>query len=97
MNAGQVDLTPLFMCNLLNRLSICPVKGRASLKGEALTILETVSCYAHRYISGTSVFQLLNNMPLNLAYGPTSRWHHMEDKFDPNVDTQTLVSDERHS
>lgn len=32
VNAGQVDLTPLFMCNLLNRLSICPVKGRAQLK-----------------------------------------------------------------
>ena len=31
VNAGQVDLTPLFMCNLLNRLSICPVKGRACL------------------------------------------------------------------
>ena len=27
-SAGQVDLTPLFMCNLLNRLSLCPVKGR---------------------------------------------------------------------
>ena len=27
VNAGQVDLTPLFMCNLLNRLSICPIKG----------------------------------------------------------------------
>ena len=31
VNAGQVDLTPLFMCNLLNRLSICPVKGRTPL------------------------------------------------------------------
>jgi hypothetical protein len=29
VNAGQVDLTPLFMCNLLNRLSLYPVKGRA--------------------------------------------------------------------
>ena len=39
VNAGQVDLTPLFMCNLLNRLSICPVKGRwPSLKSQiALT------------------------------------------------------------
>jgi len=32
VNAGQVDLTPLFMCNLLNRLSLCPVKGRTQLK-----------------------------------------------------------------
>jgi hypothetical protein len=28
LSAGQGDLTPLFMCNLLNRLSLCPVKGR---------------------------------------------------------------------
>jgi hypothetical protein len=32
LSAGQVDLTPLFMCNLLNRLSLCPVKGRTRLK-----------------------------------------------------------------
>jgi hypothetical protein len=35
VNAGQVALTPLFMCNLLHRLSICPVKGRAGLKAGA--------------------------------------------------------------
>jgi hypothetical protein len=28
LSAGQVDLTPLFMCNPLHGLSICPVKGR---------------------------------------------------------------------
>jgi hypothetical protein len=27
-SAGQVDLTPLFMCNPLHGLSLCPVKGR---------------------------------------------------------------------
>ena len=32
VNAGQVDLTPLFMCNLLKRQSICPVKERDALK-----------------------------------------------------------------
>ena len=32
VNAGQVDLTPLFMCNPLHRLSICPVKERGCLK-----------------------------------------------------------------
>jgi hypothetical protein len=31
VNAGQVDLTPLFMCNLFNRLSVYPVKGRTRL------------------------------------------------------------------
>ena len=36
VNAGQVDLTPLFMCNLLNRLSICPVKGRTRHKCQGL-------------------------------------------------------------
>jgi hypothetical protein len=35
VTAGQVDLTPLFMCNLLNRLSICPVKGRTPLNSGA--------------------------------------------------------------
>jgi ribosomal protein S18 acetylase RimI-like enzyme len=40
-------------------------------------------------ISKKSAFELLNNMPLNLAYGPTDRWHHMGDLFDPNVDLST--------
>jgi hypothetical protein len=31
-SAGQVDLTPLFMCNPLHGLSLCPVKGRTLLK-----------------------------------------------------------------
>ena len=31
VNAGQVDLTPLFMCNSLHELSLCPVKGRTPL------------------------------------------------------------------
>ena len=31
MSAGQVDLTPLFMCSPLYGLSICPVKGRGRL------------------------------------------------------------------
>jgi hypothetical protein len=35
VNAGQVALTPLFMCNLVQRLSICPVKGRGGLKAGA--------------------------------------------------------------
>ena len=35
-DAGQVDLTPLFMCNSLHELSLCPVKGRTPLNpGEA--------------------------------------------------------------
>jgi hypothetical protein len=33
--AGQVDLTPLIKCNRLNRLSLCPVRGRARLKAGA--------------------------------------------------------------
>src|SRR5439155_24425960 len=32
MSAGQVDLTPLFMCSPLYGLSVCPVKGRGRLK-----------------------------------------------------------------
>jgi hypothetical protein len=32
VNAGQVDLTPLFMCSPLRGLSICPVKGRGLVK-----------------------------------------------------------------
>jgi hypothetical protein len=31
MSAGQVDLTPLFTCNPLHGLSLCPVKGRTEL------------------------------------------------------------------
>lgn len=34
-SAGQVDLAPLFMCNPLNGLSLCPVKGRTRLKAGA--------------------------------------------------------------
>ena len=30
-DAGQVDLTSLFMCNPLHELSFCPVKGRTPL------------------------------------------------------------------
>ena len=30
VDAGQVDLTPLFMCNPLYGLSLCPVKGRTA-------------------------------------------------------------------
>jgi hypothetical protein len=44
ISAGQVDLTPLFMCNLLNRLSLCPVKGRARLEAGAQRTLEGVGC-----------------------------------------------------
>jgi hypothetical protein len=36
MSAGHVALTPLFMCNLLNRLSLCHVKGRTALNGGVL-------------------------------------------------------------
>jgi hypothetical protein len=41
--------------------------------------------------TNSSLFRLLNNMPLNLAYGPTSRWYHMGEKFDPTVDTSSEV------
>ena len=43
-SAGQGDLTPLFMCNLLHRLSLCPVKGRALPKAGAQRTLEGVGC-----------------------------------------------------
>jgi hypothetical protein len=33
MSAGQVDLTPLFMCSPLYGLSVCPVKGRGPPEG----------------------------------------------------------------
>ena len=33
LSAGQVDLTPLFMCSPLYGLSVCPVKGRGPPKG----------------------------------------------------------------
>ena len=33
VDAGQVDLTPLFMCNPLYGLSLCPVKGRTAACG----------------------------------------------------------------
>ena len=40
VNAGQVDLTPLFMCNSLHELSLCPVKGRTPLNpGECGNVL----------------------------------------------------------
>jgi hypothetical protein len=35
VNAGQVDLTPLFMCSPLCGLSICPVKERGRLEAGA--------------------------------------------------------------
>jgi len=38
MSAGQVDLTPLFMCNLLKRLSICSVKERDAASGGDLLL-----------------------------------------------------------
>ena len=44
LSAGQVDLTPLFTCNPLNGLSLCPVKGRAWLKPEGV-LLVTVPAY----------------------------------------------------
>jgi hypothetical protein len=37
-SAGQVDLPPLSRCNRLNRLSLCPVKGRAWRKPWALSL-----------------------------------------------------------
>jgi hypothetical protein len=48
LSAGQVDLTPLFMCNLLNRLSLCPVKGRTLPEAGATQerTLEAVRCSA---------------------------------------------------
>ena len=48
LSAGQVDLTPLFMCNLLHRLSLCPVKGRTLPKAGATQerTLEAVRCSA---------------------------------------------------
>ena len=36
LSAGQVDLTPLFMCSPLHGLSSCPVKGRGAASGGAL-------------------------------------------------------------
>ena len=44
MSAGQVDLTPLFMCRPLYGLSVCPVKGRGRLKAGAQRTLEGVGC-----------------------------------------------------
>ena len=39
VNARQVDLTPLFMCNSLHELSLCPVKGRTPLNpGECAAV-----------------------------------------------------------
>ena len=48
LSAGQGDLTPLFMCNLLNRLSLCPVKGRTLPEAGATQerTLEAVRCSA---------------------------------------------------
>ena len=43
-SAGQVDLTPLFMCRPLYGLSVCPVKGRGRLKAGAQRTLEGVGC-----------------------------------------------------
>ena len=52
----------------------------------AVALLETVEEYVKGFgVGGTSVFRWLNNMPLNLAYGPTARWHHMGDRFDGNA------------
>ena len=45
-SAGQVDLTPLFMCNPLHGLSLCPVKGRTLPEAGAQPTLEAVSCKA---------------------------------------------------
>ena len=44
VDAGQVDLTPLFMCNPLHGLSICPVKERGRPKAGAQRTLEGVGC-----------------------------------------------------
>ena len=44
VNAGQVDLTPLFMCSPLYGLSVCPVKGRGRLEAGAQRTLEGVGC-----------------------------------------------------
>jgi len=46
MSAGQVDLTPLFMCSPLYGLSVCPVKGRGCLKAGARyeRTLEGIGC-----------------------------------------------------
>ena len=42
MSAGQVDLTPLFMCSPLYGLSVCPVKGRGRPEAGAQRTLEGV-------------------------------------------------------
>jgi hypothetical protein len=50
VNAGQVDLTPLFMCNPLNGLSVCPVKGRASFKDLGFTHESVDKNQTHLYV-----------------------------------------------
>lgn len=73
---------------LTRSLGIIAEDGGAEQKGAASKLIGVLQIYmAGKGDRSSSVFRLLNNMPLNLAYGPTSRWHHMGDRFDPTVDT----------
>ncbi len=71
--------------------------GGPAQQAAAVALLETLGTYmsTQGIGVGSSVFTLLNNLPLNLAYGPTARLHHMGDKFDPNVDTTSERIDQR--
>ena len=68
-------------------LGIVMESGGAEQKGAALKLIGIVQTYMRKHgDTNPSVFRALNNMPLNLAYGPTSRVHHMADLFDGTVD-----------
>jgi len=81
---------------LNNVLAAVAKYGGTSQKEAAAAVLTTAQDYLKSQgIQSTSAFHVLNNMPLNIAYGPTDRWHHMGDKFDPSVDTTSDRDDAR--
>jgi hypothetical protein len=60
MSAGQVDLTPLFTCNPLNGLSLCPVKGRTWLKpGASRDLHPCISAHMQLGLFSASAFKVL--------------------------------------
>jgi hypothetical protein len=61
VNAGQVDLTPLFMCNLLRRLSGCPVRGRAGINAGA-----SRDFHPETLAISFALFNLLGQIPRSL-------------------------------
>jgi len=79
MSAGQVDLTPLFTCNPLHGLSLCPVKGRTWLKpGASRDLHPCLSAQKHSALPkeprlsvgfSTSAFKVLpDRLPVRTAY-----------------------------